>query len=182
MGDKSKIELDSCGTFGYIAPEIVKARIFSVSEYSKREIITTLVDVYSLGIVFYKLLTGESPWRNTTDLNWHTVLKIDFSEKNFKLRHANANFIELLERMLTKSPEDRISANSLLAELEEIETNFTINTKRKARSRIFKIAESNKIAGLNKISDKEMKNSDLCTQAFIIKNGPIHRKISRNIN
>lgn len=44
-----------CGTPGYVAPEILKAQIA-----------TTKVDIFSLGSLFYNLLTGLSMYRGRT--------------------------------------------------------------------------------------------------------------------
>jgi len=158
--DTSKIELSSCGTFGYIAPEIIKAKFLYSSSCQINENLTTSVDMYALGIIFYKLLTGESPWKNTNDLNWKTILKIDLSAANFRLRNINTDFLELLKKMLTNSPEERISANELLGDLEEIERNFRPTTNFRMKSPPFKITNGKSIVNLKITPDKKIKNCD----------------------
>lgn len=158
--DKSKIELSSCGTFGYMAPEIIKAKLFDGISHSINDFLTTSVDMYALGIIFYKMLAGESPWKNTQDLKWNTILKIDLSTKNFRLRNASTNFTELLKRMLTVSSIERISANELLGLLEEIESNFRPNTNFSLKSPPFRIANRKSIPTLKLKLDERVKNCD----------------------
>lgn len=47
-----------CGTPGYIAPEILKLS----SKYSGQY--TPVCDMFSTGVIFYLLLTGEKPFRS----------------------------------------------------------------------------------------------------------------------
>jgi len=53
LGDKKKRLFNRCGTMGYMAPEIFK---WQKKNYNEK------VDIFSLGVIFYKMLTGKSPF------------------------------------------------------------------------------------------------------------------------
>lgn len=89
-------------------------------------------DVFSLGVVFYQLLTGKSLWKNTEAnkiLEENHDCKLDLSDKNPNLRQLDNEVRDLLRMMLNKDPSKRISAASVTEKLIEIEMKFTKGNK-----------------------------------------------------
>ncbi|CAD8128619.1 unnamed protein product [Paramecium sonneborni] len=97
-----------CGTPGYVAPEVINMKDMK-GHYS------SVCDIYSLGLVFYLLITGKQPFPGKS---YATVVKqnreanIDFSIK--QLQNAPNPAIDLLRKMLEKDPQKRITANQCL--------------------------------------------------------------------
>lgn len=105
VSDLTKLGLIS-GTPQYMSPEQATGR--TVDQRS---------DIYSLGIVFFEMLTGKRPYMGgALAVIAHQHLHSPIP----KLTGANACYQPLLERMLAKQPDDRFpSAESLLQALQE---------------------------------------------------------------
>eukprot|EP00359_Climacostomum_virens_P006338 CAMPEP_0204917440 /NCGR_PEP_ID=MMETSP1397-20131031/15017_1 /ASSEMBLY_ACC=CAM_ASM_000891 /TAXON_ID=49980 /ORGANISM="Climacostomum Climacostomum virens, Strain Stock W-24" /LENGTH=428 /DNA_ID=CAMNT_0052090271 /DNA_START=488 /DNA_END=1774 /DNA_ORIENTATION=+ len=91
------------GTPYFVAPEVLRGR------YSNS------CDVWSLGIVFYMMLTGEPPFtgRNVTEVYQKASMGvIDFSKPEFENISPEAK--DLLSKMLNVSPRTRISLDDAL--------------------------------------------------------------------
>ncbi|XP_012692686.2 serine/threonine-protein kinase 17B [Clupea harengus] len=88
------------GTPEYVAPEILNY-----------EPITTATDLWSVGVIAYMLVTGESPFagdnKQETFLNVSQV-NVDFSRETFSLVSELA--VDFIRKLLVKVPEDRPSA------------------------------------------------------------------------
>jgi serine/threonine protein kinase len=92
-----------CGSPGYIAPEILKKE-----PYDER------VDSFSLGIVFYQLLTGVSPLRHpeltdTLAANRRAELPLD------PMRGLSANAIHLIMALCDRNPSKRLTCTAALS-------------------------------------------------------------------
>ncbi|CAD8118331.1 unnamed protein product [Paramecium sonneborni] len=112
FGFTEKIQRDRLqnrqGTAGYIAPEV-----FMRQPYEE------VGDVFSLGVIFYSMLSGRTPFRsNTYDglLKLNKECQIDFSESKFI--NVSQKSIHLLKAMLQKLPENRITMQELLNQLQ----------------------------------------------------------------
>ncbi|CAD8201262.1 unnamed protein product [Paramecium pentaurelia] len=95
------------GTAGYIAPEV-----FIKQPYQE------VGDIFSLGVIFYSMLSGKAPFRsNTYDalLKLNKECQIDFSELRFP--NVSQKTMHLLKAMLQKQPENRINVQDLLNQL-----------------------------------------------------------------
>lgn len=113
-----------CGTPGYIAPEIIKG--LEIEKSSRNSILSVAMDVYAMGIVLYKLLARESPWKNVKNSELSTLLHIDLSKKNRKLKDISPGFREILKKMLEEIPQNRITAQGLLENLLNLEKMFNV--------------------------------------------------------
>uniref|UniRef100_F7APE7 non-specific serine/threonine protein kinase n=1 Tax=Ciona intestinalis TaxID=7719 RepID=F7APE7_CIOIN len=92
------------GTPDYVAPEVLNF-----------EPISTLTDIWSLGVVCYVMLTGVSPFlgdnKNETLMNVTTGV-LDFPDDLFKSKNAACK--DLMTKMLQRDPSMRINARECL--------------------------------------------------------------------
>ncbi|XP_061697309.1 serine/threonine-protein kinase 17B [Syngnathoides biaculeatus] len=88
------------GTPEYVAPEILNY-----------EPITTSTDLWSVGVIAYMLVTGESPFagddKQETYLNVSQV-NVDYSREAFS--RVSELAVDFIRKLLVKAPEDRPSA------------------------------------------------------------------------
>lgn len=91
-----------CGTPGYIAPEVLSYRSYS-----------TKVDMWSLGIVLYVLLSGYMPFPTDESGEEHVKRgRIVFPPARFARVSHGAK--DLIQRLLMVDPEQRLSATQVL--------------------------------------------------------------------
>lgn len=96
-----------CGTPGYVAPEILADKIYDFK-----------VDVFSVGVIMFILLTGSSPFKGST--YDEIVIKnynctIDYECKEVLDANISPVCMDLLRKMLKKDPVERLSAVEALA-------------------------------------------------------------------
>jgi eukaryotic-like serine/threonine-protein kinase len=93
--------------------EIFGTPYYMSPEQGHAEIIDARSDLYSLGVVFYEMLTGRKPY------NGATAMEVIYKHKRAELPEIGPQFAAydgLLRRMLAKAPGDRYqSAGELLA-------------------------------------------------------------------
>lgn len=96
------------GTPDYMSPEQIMGQA-----------LTGKSDLYSLGIVFYEMLTGELPYQGDTSV----VLAAKHLHDTIpKLPEQLRNFQPILNRLTAKDPRDRFnSASEFINELENVE-------------------------------------------------------------
>lgn len=138
------------GTAGYIAPEVYNAEQIkskrSVSPeknkktgelLSKASIeLTSKVDMYSSGVIFYRLITGRSPFNvNGMSVEEANELgKISFD--SMYITKFCKQGVDLLKKMLDQKPKTRISASVALAHDYFLEEDVSSIDKTKSSRKI----------------------------------------------
>ena len=101
------------GTPNYMSPEQVQG-----TEVTPRS------DLYSLGVIFFEMLTGSRPYNATTIPE---ILEQHVSGPVPRLPEALADYQSLLDGMLAKRPADRFAnAEALLAKIDEVWTRIAL--------------------------------------------------------
>lgn len=89
-----------CGTLDYIPPEMAQRKRYN-----------THVDIWGLGILLYEFLCGKPPFEDRdADETYRKIRK----EKPSFPSHVSKEAKDLLQRMLTKDPQARISLDDVL--------------------------------------------------------------------
>ena len=95
------------GSLSYCAPEILLR-----TPYNKE------VDVWSLGVIIYYMLTGKNPFRGKTQQQ--VAKKIAFGELDYnedEWENRSYTVIDLIQKMLEKNPNKRIKIDDFLKDL-----------------------------------------------------------------
>ncbi len=91
------------GTAYYIAPEVLQ------SEYNEK------CDVWSIGVILFILLSGKPPFDGKDDREIVKRVKLgSFSMSGGEWRHISREAVDLIKKMLTYDPKQRISAEQAL--------------------------------------------------------------------
>lgn len=109
-----------CGSWTYMAPEIIKGMPYDMK-----------ADLWSLGIIMYRMICGTSPYKKQYS-NGNTKILKEISQLNVKKSLENLNLkisgtlqdgetiiymlddcVDLLSRLLVEDPEKRISFEDL---------------------------------------------------------------------
>ena len=105
MGPEEHV-VDGFGTLSFVAPEVLVR-----TPYNKE------VDIWSLGIILYYMLTGLLPFDDDSDNEEIIAKMIVFDECKFPKNAwegRSDEVIDLIKRCLEKSPEKRINIESYL--------------------------------------------------------------------
>lgn len=107
------------GTPGYVAPEQVQGKT-----------IDTRADIFSLGCVLYRMVTGRPPFQGKTILEVLTALAVDTPSPPHMVNPAVPMELDhLIVQMMQKRPEQRpTSARALVERLTAIERNILPGT------------------------------------------------------
>ena len=101
-------------SISYLAPET--ARICFDKE---RLLLTTKVDVFSLGLLFHQYWTGELPWFDENEYDY--AFAAAMNGPGLKISpHIPSELAALLSKMLAAQPEDRPDMNEVLRTLKQI--------------------------------------------------------------
>ncbi|CAD8070416.1 unnamed protein product [Paramecium sonneborni] len=99
--NKNEYLFTQCGTPGYVAPEILLGHSYDFK-----------VDVYSLGLVLYLILTGKEPYQSKTldglieeNMYGHIALSS---------LSLSPNCLDFLQRILIKTPNQRLTSSEAL--------------------------------------------------------------------
>lgn len=101
-GDQTVIKTDTFGTVTHMSPELLlEGRL------------TAAVDIYSLGVIMWQLLTGQRPFGQ---LNHAQIISAVLKEE-FRLKfdsESPADYVAVAEKCMSREPADRPNASRLL--------------------------------------------------------------------
>lgn len=112
-----------------VAADARKSEVFGSPHYLAPELIlgepaSTLTDIYSLGVVFFEMLTGKKPF---TAGNVRELAQQHLSVSVPRLDAALVDYQPLLHGMLAKNPRERFqSAQDLLVGVDEVWTMLAV--------------------------------------------------------
>jgi len=95
---------EACGTPNYVAPEVILRKPYDNS-----------VDMWSVGVLMYVLLSGYPPfWGSTMQKLLKRICdaKVSFTPEPFQ--HVSQEAKDVIEKLIAKEPGDRLSADQLL--------------------------------------------------------------------
>ena len=98
---------ENSGTPQYLAPEVIQQ-----ARASKMDGYTQAVDIWSLGVILYILLSGYPPF-GPKDFDDILLAKFDFKGQRWNSVSETAK--SLIRRMLTRLPEERIAVADVCA-------------------------------------------------------------------
>ncbi|MGA9028395.1 MAG: serine/threonine-protein kinase, partial [Steroidobacteraceae bacterium] len=108
------LDVDLTGT-----REIFGTPYYMSPEQGHAELVDARSDLYSLGVIFYEMLTGAKPYTGST------AMEVIYKHKRADIPPINRQFAPyagILRRLLAKSPEDRYqSAGELLGAIAGLE-------------------------------------------------------------
>ena len=105
LGKKEK-STDGFGTLTFVSPEVLVRK-----PYNKE------VDIWSLGVILYLMLSGELPFDDPDDNEQNIAKAIVYQDVKFpseKFGKRSKAVIELIQRCLTKDPKARIKVDEII--------------------------------------------------------------------
>ena len=116
-----------CGAIGYMAPESLSKKSLGGEGIS----LDSSCDMYSVGVIFYILLTGQIPWKNKNQSVFEQNLegKICFELLEEKFRDlGKGEILDAVKGMLEKDPTKRLTAEQILKSRVFIDQLYTEST------------------------------------------------------
>ena len=105
LGKKEKT-VDGFGTLTFVSPEVLIRK-----PYNKE------IDIWSIGVILYLLLSGDLPFDDEDDDEQKIAKSIVFNEVEFpqkKFGNKSKEVIDLIKGCLTKDPKNRIKVDEIL--------------------------------------------------------------------
>ena len=105
LGKKEKT-VDGFGTLTFVSPEVLIRK-----PYNKE------IDIWSIGVILYLLLSGDLPFDDEDDDEQKIAKSIVFNEVEFpakKFGNRSKEVINLIKKCLTKEPKNRIKIDEII--------------------------------------------------------------------
>lgn len=143
------------GSYPYVSPEILESE-----EESK---ISSKVDIFSLGIILYNLLTERQIFsskmrlevdKRTLEFYYKNDIRPDLEE----YRSTNIGIVEIIERCWSRNPSERPTIEDIIFHLSNIKNTFEFTDENKLKEYITEIERREKENENNPISEEEMSN------------------------
>jgi len=141
-----------CGTVEYMAPEIVESGKYDYS-----------VDIWSLGILLYELLMGQSPFKSKKEKN--TMIKIKLHNLSFKGKKLSEECIDLINRLLDANPANRLKIKDIF-EHKFIRNNAQMKKNKKNRKESLDDSSENLLKFYNKRKEDFKKDFKILRKKF----------------
>uniref|UniRef100_A0A6U5JHM0 Protein kinase domain-containing protein n=1 Tax=Corethron hystrix TaxID=216773 RepID=A0A6U5JHM0_9STRA len=100
--DGKKLLMEQCGTFSYMAPEIILGMPYGFC-----------VDIWSLGVIVYAILSGGHPFSDDEARAVRQIVGGNYSMEKGSWEHISPAAKELVRAMLTVEPRKRSDIDSL---------------------------------------------------------------------
>ncbi len=157
VGDTLNFDLDALTQSGIVGtPTFIAPERLSNKHYDGQ------ADVYSVGVMLYRMLAGRLPFQIEDKNNVWAVALMHLKENPPKLRNINPSISveieELVMRLLDKEPENRPKAKEVAKEFAQI-VGFQANLKNTGK--VFLMVDDNNVLEANTIKINNATSEDL---------------------
>eukprot|EP01125_Pyxidicula_operculata_P015676 TRINITY_DN5345_c0_g1_i2.p1 TRINITY_DN5345_c0_g1~~TRINITY_DN5345_c0_g1_i2.p1 ORF type:complete len:406 (-),score=50.77 TRINITY_DN5345_c0_g1_i2:38-1255(-) len=115
MTERSEMMTTLCGTPQYVAPEIIRMGMPGLSS-SPQTGYSNAVDMWSLGVILYMLLTAEPPfYEDDRSVLFKKIEKGEYEFPQELFSNISQSAVDLIKRLLDTKPQSRISAADALS-------------------------------------------------------------------
>lgn len=105
-------DLKKSSTYNVGSPVYMPLEALNDNNYSSKS------DVWAIGVIFYEMLTGKTPWRAKTETDLKRQIKA-VSIKSVIPAHVSRNATEFLCRSLSLNPSMRMTPDEMISYFEE---------------------------------------------------------------
>ncbi|KAM7187093.1 hypothetical protein V8F33_011427 [Rhypophila sp. PSN 637] len=105
LDDVTSLRTLQRGTFGFAAPEI-----FGLGSGADVGSYTSAVDMWSLGAVVHKILTGNPPFQGLSEVFKYISGQASFPMADLQKRDVSENGQDFVSKLMAESPKDRLTA------------------------------------------------------------------------
>lgn len=103
--DEEKLATTTCGTPGYVAPEVLEQRPYNQS-----------CDFWSVGVVLFILLSGGPPFYNPDQFEmFEKIKRAEYSFEALSWQGVSAEAKDLITKLLVADPAQRLNGEQIMA-------------------------------------------------------------------